>query len=112
MRFGWSAYVIPVLFAFSPTLILIGEPGEIALAVITAVMGVWLVSSALAGYLIGRLGTGNRVLFAVAGLMALVPAGAFAGAIYTDIAGVALGAVLISAEMVRARRIPAGEAGG
>ena len=27
MRFGWSAYVIPVLFVFSPTLLLIGDAG-------------------------------------------------------------------------------------
>ncbi len=111
MRFGWSAYVIPVLFAFSPTLILIGEPGEIALAVVTAVMGVWLVSSALAGYLVGRLGPGTRMLFAAAGLMALVPAGAFPGAIFTDIAGVIVGAVLIAAEILRGRRAAVPEAG-
>ena len=33
MRFGWSAYVIPVLFAFSPTLIMIGQPADIVCAV-------------------------------------------------------------------------------
>ena len=28
MRFGWSLMVIPVLFVFSPTLLLIGDPFE------------------------------------------------------------------------------------
>ncbi|MGA0926460.1 MAG: TRAP transporter permease, partial [Burkholderiaceae bacterium] len=32
VRLGWSAYIVPVLFVFSPTLLLIGEPGNIALA--------------------------------------------------------------------------------
>lgn len=110
MRFGWSAYVIPVLFAFSPTLILIGAPGEIAFAVVTAGIGVWLVSSALAGYFARPLGAIQRVLFGAAGLMALVPASAFEGAVITDALGIALGAGLMLTDAMRARRPVAGEA--
>jgi TRAP-type uncharacterized transport system fused permease subunit len=95
MRFGWSAFIVPVLFVFSPTLLLIGAPMEIALAVLTAGIGVWLVSAALAGYLGRRLGTGARLLLGLFGLMALVPAGAFAGAIYTDLVGVVGGIALV-----------------
>ena len=95
MRFGWSAYIIPFLFVFSPTLILIGAPQEIALAVITAVIGVWLISAALAGYFSTQLSIFSRGLFALAGMMALLPSGLFPGAVITDIVGVALGAVLM-----------------
>ena len=109
MRFGWSAYVIPVLFAFSPTLILIGAPAEIAFAIVTAGIGVWLVSSALAGYFARPLGLVQRTLFAVAGLMALVPASAFPGAILTDAVGVLLGAILMVGDVLGARRAVAGE---
>ncbi|WP_245813769.1 TRAP transporter permease [Boseongicola aestuarii] len=105
MRFGWSAYVIPVLFAFSPTLIMIGQPAEIAFAVITAGIGVWLVSSALAGYFSQLLSPVKRVLFAIAGLMALVPASAFEGAIITDLVGVLMGAVLMVSEVISVRRL-------
>ena len=101
MRFGWSAYVIPVLFVFSPTLLLIGAPGPIALAVATAGMGVWLVSSALAGFFAGPLSPVMRALFAAAGLMALVPAGAFPGAVVSDVVGVTAGLVLIAIEWTR-----------
>jgi TRAP transporter 4TM/12TM fusion protein len=104
MRFGWSAFVVPVLFVFSPTLLLIGAPLDIGLALVTAVIGVWLVSAALAGYLAERLAPVTRALFAVAGLMALVPATAFPGALATDIAGVAGGLALIARELHRARR--------
>ncbi|MDH3263257.1 MAG: TRAP transporter large permease subunit, partial [Paracoccaceae bacterium] len=104
VKFGWSAYVIPVLFVFSPTLLLIGAPGEVALAVVTATMGVWLVSAAIAGYFSAALSTPMRIGFAVTGLMALIPAGAFPGAIWTDLAGVAGGVVLMAAEVMRARR--------
>ena len=108
MRFGWTAYVIPFLFVFSPTLILIGSPGEIAFAVVTAGFGVWLVSAALSGYLARPLGPGRRVLFGLAGLMALVPASAFPGAVLTDAAGLALGIALIGADMLGARARPEG----
>ena len=104
MKFGWSAYVIPILFVFSPTLILIGEPGAIALAIVTAVLGVWLISAALAGFLSQRLSTVMRAAFVVFGLMCLVPAGAFSGAIYTDIVGVVGGLALLALEFYRGNR--------
>lgn len=104
MRFGWSAYVIPVLFAFSPTLILIGAPAEIAFAVMTACMGVWLVSAALAGYFARRLSGVQRLLFAMTGLLSLVPATAFPGAIVTDAVGVIGGVLLMASDVLRARR--------
>lgn len=103
MRFGWSAYVVPFLFVFSPSLILIGAPGEIALAVVTAVMGVWLVSAALAGYFAQRLSMAMRLMFALTGLMAMMPASLFPGAVLTDIAGVAGGVVLMLLDVRRAR---------
>lgn len=103
VRFGWIAFIVPFLFVFSPTLILIGEVGEIALAVVTAGLGVWLVSAALAGYLFVRLGTVKRGLFGIAGLLALVPSGAFLRAEMTDMFGVGLGAILVGNEILRAR---------
>src|SRR5690606_10294117 len=69
VKFGWTAYVIPFLFVFSPTLILTGAPLDIALAITPAAAGVWLVSAALAGYFAGRLSPLMRLLFAVSGLM-------------------------------------------
>ncbi len=104
MRFGWSAYVIPVLFVFSPTLILMGAPFDIALALVTAIVGVWLVSAALAGYFSQRLTPVSRGLFGLFGLMALMPAGMFEGAIYSDILGVVGGITLMTLEIRRSRR--------
>ena len=95
VKFGWVAFVIPFLFAFSPSLILIGEPAEIAWAIVTATLGVWLVSAGLAGYFANKLSMPMRVLFCVAGLAALIPAGMFPGAIYTDVVGVILGAAVM-----------------
>ncbi len=104
MKFGWAAYVVPFLFVFSPTLLLIGDPGAIALAIVTATLGVWLVSAALAGFLATRLSMPLRVLFTVFGLLCLIPAGAFSGAIYTDVFGVIGGLALLGFEFYRGRR--------
>jgi TRAP transporter 4TM/12TM fusion protein len=104
MRFGWTAYVVPVLFVASPTLLLIGAPQDIALAVVTAFMGVWLGSIAVAGHFMRPLRLPMRALFALAGLLALIPAGAFAGAVWTDVAGTILGGLLILREYLATRR--------
>ena len=111
MKFGWSAYVIPVLFVFSPTLLMIGAPIDIAVAILTAVVGVWLISAALAGYLADRLSPAMRWLFAGVGMMALVPAGAFEGAILSDLVGVIGGLGLMWLSMRRARAAPAPQQG-
>ncbi|MEX0954415.1 MAG: TRAP transporter fused permease subunit [Rhizobiaceae bacterium] len=107
MKFGWAAYVIPLLFVFSPTLILKGETPDIVVAVVTAAVGVWLVSSAIAGFFSGPLSRPMRALFATAGLLALIPAGAFSGAVVSDLVGVAGGVVLMVADVVRNRRAAA-----
>ena len=104
VKFGWLAYVIPFLFVLSPTLILKGAPGAIALAVVTALIGVWLVSVAVAGYATRPLNGFMRLAFAVSGLAALMPAGAFAGGHWVDLAGVALGCALTAREWLVARR--------
>jgi TRAP-type uncharacterized transport system fused permease subunit len=98
-RFGWSAYVVPFLFVLSPTLLLIGPADAVALAIVTAVLGIWLVSISMIGYFMRPMGWMLRALFALSGLLALIPAGAFPGAVVTDIVGAALGAALIAREV-------------
>jgi TRAP-type uncharacterized transport system fused permease subunit len=108
-RFGWSAYVVPFLFVLSPTLLLIGPADAVALAIVTATLGIWLASIGVVGYFMRPLGAWLRVLFGAAGILALIPAGAFPGAVWTDIIGAALGVVLMVREvwLVRLRPQPA-----
>jgi TRAP transporter 4TM/12TM fusion protein len=100
MKFGWVAYIIPLLFVFSPTLLLNGALLEIGLAVTTAVAGVWLVCIGIAGYFAGNLASWVRVLFALAGLLALIPSGAFPQAVVTDVIGVACGFLLMGWQLM------------
>ena len=104
VRFGWLAYLIPLLFVFSPSLLLIGAADDIVIAVITAVFGVWFVSIAMAGFLVRALGLAMRLAFAAAGLLSLIPASAFPAASQTDIIGVLLGLLLAGYEFFRARQ--------
>jgi hypothetical protein len=76
----------------------------VALAAATAMAGVWLVSIAITGYFLRPLAAPPRLAFAVSGLLALVPAGAYPGAIYTEVAGMVAGLGLIGYEIALRRR--------
>ena len=115
MRFGWTAFIVPVLFVYSPSLLLIGPPLEIAVAVVTAIFGVWLVSCASVGFFMRSLKLPGRLLFAATGLAALIPAGAFPGGVLLDVAGVVGGAGIVLYEylaVTRTRALVAPKAGG
>ena len=104
VRFGWIAYVIPFLFVMSPTLLLQGDPIAVAVAVVTALFGVWMISAAVVGFAVRPLGPLLRLGFAATGLAALLPAGAVRHGDWVDALGVVLGVALIVAETVAVRR--------
>jgi TRAP transporter 4TM/12TM fusion protein len=104
MRFGWTAYIVPFLFVFAPSLLLQGNPMQIAQAVVTALAGVWLISAGFVGYLFRPLPSDRRVLFVVAGFLLLVPAGAASWGEISDIVGLALAAGLLAIEATIRRR--------
>jgi TRAP transporter 4TM/12TM fusion protein len=107
VRFGWSAYIVPFLFVWSPSLLMQGNAFDIGLAFVTATLGIYLVSVGVVGFMARPVGPVLRVLFAVAGLALMIPANTFEGAIWTDIGGFALGAVLMGREFLAFRRRPA-----
>lgn len=75
MRLGGILFILPFIFALNPTLILVGEPLDIIHDVTTAVVAVWMLASALEGWLYGsgKLATPLRVILGVAALGALHP---------------------------------------
>ncbi|MCX8022330.1 MAG: TRAP transporter fused permease subunit [Syntrophorhabdaceae bacterium] len=109
VRFGWSAFIVPFLFVCSPTLILIGNPISVLFAVVTAGLGIWFASIGMVGYFLRNISIPRRILFFIMGILALIPAEAFKGAVYTDIVGVLGGASLIIWEFIvtKAKRKPA-----
>jgi TRAP transporter 4TM/12TM fusion protein len=107
MRIGWSAYIIPFLFVFSPSLLMQGDALTIAFAVVTASLGVWVGTIGVVGFFSAPIPPLLRVLFILAGVLLLIPADAFRGAVFTDIIGLALGAVLLTREFRRKRPLAA-----
>ena len=104
MKYGWTAYFVPFLFVFSPTLILFGDPSDIAINVVTAAIGTYLASVAVIGFLARHLNILVRAILAVAGLAAMLPYEIFETAGALNIAGVAVGVAVCAFEMLAARR--------
>ena len=82
VRLGSAMYFVPFFFVLNPALILRGAPWEIAIVVVTAALGVWLIASALEGYLfgLGRLDRGiagavARLLLFAGGMAMALPGG-------------------------------------
>jgi TRAP-type uncharacterized transport system fused permease subunit len=93
--FGWTAFIVPVLFVFSPTLLLIGTPAAVLIAFVTAVLGVFLISIAVVGHYLRPLSVPMRLLFIAVGLAAITPADMFPGGAIVDLVGVVGGALLL-----------------
>ena len=107
-RIGWSAYIVPFLFALSPSLLMAASPPVVAWAVFTAAAGIWLATIGVVGYFYAPVGGVARALFIAAGVLVLIPSDMFAGAIYTDVTGLALGSVLLLLEWrARSKRVVA-----
>ncbi|HLB15539.1 MAG TPA: TRAP transporter fused permease subunit [Burkholderiales bacterium] len=99
MRFGWTAYVVPFLFVFAPSLLLEdADPWHVTIDVATAVGGVWLISMAMVGYALRPLSAALRVLVFAAGVMLLVPFKIAPGGHWTNAAGAVLALALLARE--------------
>jgi TRAP transporter 4TM/12TM fusion protein len=79
MAFGWTLFVVPFLFVYSPTLLMKGPPYLIAIDFIAAVVGVWLVAAAVMGYSVRPLGVLDRLGYALIGILVFLPADALTG---------------------------------
>jgi TRAP-type uncharacterized transport system fused permease subunit len=77
-----------------------GGAFQVILAVATAIAGVWLASAGMLGYFTRPLNWLMRTAFMIAGLSLLIPAEAFAGALYVDIFGAVIGALAVGRELM------------
>jgi TRAP transporter 4TM/12TM fusion protein len=103
VRFGWIAFIIPFLFVRAPSLLLEGSVMSVVTAFVTALIGVWLICAAFAGYAVRVLSLPMRIGFGLAGLLLFIPAEAMTHGEWTDVAGLALGAVLLAREIMATR---------
>ena len=103
MRFGWSSYIVPFLFVYSPAILMQGSVVDIVAVTLTSLFGIWLICAAMTGFFTRVLPLGMRVLFALAGIMLLSPHQASEALLWINIAGALGGSGLIAYEL-RARR--------
>lgn len=89
VKLGLVSFVIPFMFIYHPSLLLIGDWGHVALAVASATIGVMFLCIALEGWLVRRVGLLGRVTIGTAGGLTLFPG------ILTDAVGVVLGVVVL-----------------
>jgi len=102
MRAAAPAYIVPFMFIYEPSLLLIGDWSTILLAVPTAIIGVICLASGLHGWLVGPAPPWQRVLLIVSALCLIKPG------LETDLAGFGLlGLVALIQVIVGRRRPPA-----
>jgi TRAP transporter 4TM/12TM fusion protein len=104
MRFSWTAYIIPFLFVFSPSLLLQSPSWtETALSIGTAAVGVWFVSAGMIGYGLRPMGVLLRVAAVVGGALLLIPVEMAAWAGMANLAGLAVAGAVLAVEVVARR---------
>jgi TRAP-type uncharacterized transport system fused permease subunit len=103
MRFGWSSYIVPFLFVYSPAILMKGSVVDIVMVTISSLFGIWLICAAMTGYFTRVLPPHLRVAFAAAGIMLLSPHQVSPVMLWINILGAAAGIALIAYEL-KARR--------
>ncbi len=89
IRMGLPAFIIPYIFVYNPALLLMGKPLFLIQAVVTAILGMYLLAGAVVGFHLRRINVLERLLLTASALALLVPE------VKTDIFGVALAAFVI-----------------
>jgi TRAP-type uncharacterized transport system fused permease subunit len=107
VRLGWTALVVPFMFVMSPNLIMQGKPINVLIAVATALLGVWIATTGILGYLFQPMRPLTRAFAIAAGVALMIPNQAFAGAVYIEVAGFIIAAVLVTGEVFTSRRLKA-----
>jgi len=115
MRLGSIMYIVPFFFVLNPALILRGTPWEIVTVVLTALIGILFIASALEGYLIGygklcgtAAATAGRLLVGAGGFMLALPGGGDLelSHIQLSMAGIVLAMIGVAIARL-GRRVPA-----
>ena len=105
VRFGWIAFVIPFLFIRAPSLLLEGSLTSIVIALVSSLIGVWLICAAFEGYGLRALSAPIRIGFGIAGILLFIPAESIPYGEWTDIVGSVSGVTLFTYEYMAVRRL-------
>ena len=99
-KLGLAAYIVPFIMFYSPAMLLIGDWPEIVQVTVTALVGVYLMSSAVQGWFLGRLPPPLRAALLIGAICMI------AGGYVTDAAGVGIAVVVGFWQYKMARKEP------
>lgn len=96
-----GAFIVPYVFALNPAMLFVGTNGffEIALIVVSSLIGIFAVSASLEGYIVERMAWYERIVCIAGGLLLIYP-----GAL-TDAIGFLLVAVVIGIQVLKRYKI-------
>ncbi|MBM4338367.1 MAG: TRAP transporter permease [Deltaproteobacteria bacterium] len=97
MKIGATGFIVPFMFVYGPSLLLIGSPGSVIATVISASIGVVLLSAGLMGWLLKEATLLERAML-VAGAIFLIKPG-----LWTDLIGLGLLMVVVFLQKFRHR---------
>ena len=100
-KIGLAAFIVPFMFFYSPSLLMVGEWTLVGRTMVTALVGVYLLAAAVQGYYFGVIAKPLRLLLLV-GAMAMI-----SGAFVTDVVGMTIAVALFFWQ----RKIAAGAKG-
>ncbi|ASK17813.1 TRAP transporter permease [Halomonas sp. N3-2A] len=87
-KIGLAAFIVPFMFFYSPAMLMEGSAMQILRVGVTATLGIILLSGMVQAWFFGPVNTLQRVVMLVGALFMIY------GGIYSDIAGLAIGAAL------------------
>ncbi len=102
-RLGVPGFILPYMFVYSPALIMEGPRLSVAVAIVTAIVGVIFLTAALTGYLLVPCKWHERVLLLAAALVLIKPG------VISDIFGLVVAVIAVRSQLAR-RRMSATEA--
>ena len=87
-KIGLAAFIVPFMFFYSPAMLMEGSAMQILRVGLTATLGIVLLSGMVQKWFFGPVNVVQRLVMLVGALFLIY------GGIYTDVAGLAIGAVL------------------
>jgi TRAP-type uncharacterized transport system fused permease subunit len=100
VKIGFAGFIVPFMFAYEPSLLMIGDWPTILGNCAAATLGIVLFAAGLHGYLIAPTPYWQRGLLLVGGLLLIKPG------IYSDIAGVVIGSGVVAVQLWSRRAAP------
>ncbi len=102
VKIGAAGFIVPYMFVYSPSLLMIGDWPTIASSCISAIIGVVLFAGGLHGYLITAANYWQRPMLIVGGLLLIKPG------VTSDLIGAALVLIVIVTQLMALRALREG----